>query len=190
MTGWAMFAGGIMTAALAAVAAGCNGNDMSDADAGCVAFDPVENANNQLPAFDNFCNWSSAPATNSEDASDGIHAPGPLTVYWNNSPPHGSSTFPIRTIIIKESQQADVTTRTAFAMVKRGCGFNADGALNWEWFSLADNGDCTMSQLWRGAFAPAGETYSNKPVGDCNGCHGMVVDNDYVWDSALQLSNF
>jgi len=186
----AVFAGRFVVAALAVEAAGCNGSDAADADAGCVPFDPQVNASNQVTAFDNFCNWTSAPATNSEDAGDGIHAPGPLTVYWNNSPPHGSSTFPMGTIIIKESQQADVTTRTAFAMVKRGCGFNADGAQNWEWFSVADNGNCTMTLLWRGAFAPVGETYSGKPAGDCNSCHGMVVDNDYVWDTALQLSNF
>jgi hypothetical protein len=183
-------AGRFVAAVLAVAAAGCNGGDASDADAGCVAFDPQENASSVVPAFDNFCNWSSAPATNSEDASDGVHAPGPLTVYWNNSPPHGSSTFPVGTIIIKEPQGGNPTMRQAFAMVKRGCGYNGEGAVNWEWFSLEDNGNCTMTQLWRGAFAPVGETYSGKPAGDCNGCHGMVVDNDYVWDTALQLSNF
>jgi hypothetical protein len=34
------------------------------------------------------------------------------------------------------------------------------------------------------------ESYGGTPVGNCNGCHEQVVDNDYVWDTALQLSNF
>jgi hypothetical protein len=78
-------------------------------------------------------------------------------------------------------------------MVKRGCGYNSapGDADNWEWWSLADNGNCTMTMLWRGPVPPMGESYTGKPIGDCNGCHNMVGgDNDYVWDTALQLSNF
>jgi hypothetical protein len=182
----AMLGACLSLAGLAAAGGGCNSSAAADGDGGCVEFiapsDPAT-------AFNGFCNWHSAPAMNSEDAGDGIHAPGPLTVYWNNSPTHGSTSFPIGTIIIKEPTQITPGTQ-AFAMVKRGCGYNEDEAKNWEWWSLADNGDCTMTMLWRGPAAPAGETYSGKPVGDCNGCHGMVVDNDYVWDTALQLSNF
>jgi hypothetical protein len=193
MVSRATFGACLLLPALAAGATGCDSSAAADSDAGCVEFNPPSGP--PAPAFDNFCNWHSAPATNSEDASDGVHAPpdgGPrgLTVFWNNSPPDGSKSFPIGTIIIKESQDSNPTDRVAFAMTNRGCGYNADGAQNWEFWSLADNGNCTMTTLWRGPIAPMAETYAGKPAGDCNGCHGMVVDNDYVWDTALQLSNF
>jgi hypothetical protein len=179
---------GVVASSVVAVVGGCSSSTLPDADAGCTEFDPAGSAT----AFDNFCNWNQAVATNDEDASDGLHGIGPLKVYWNQSPRHGASAFPVGTIIVKESQGQDPTQRTAFAMVKRGCGFNSEngGANGWEWWSLADNGNCTMTLLWRGVQAPAAESYSGMPVGNCNGCHTMVVDNDSVWDSALQLSRF
>ncbi|HEX4448302.1 MAG TPA: hypothetical protein VH044_16255 [Polyangiaceae bacterium] len=142
--------------------------------------------------FSGFCHWQAAPATAEGDASDGIHGLGPLTVYINKKPPSGSREFPVGTIILKESMQADPSQRVAFAMVKRqasGNTWNATGAKGWEWWSVTDNGDCTISKLWRGAYAPAGETYAGNPAGDCNGCHGQVAGNDYVWDTALRLSS-
>jgi len=177
----------VLVGAGAIVSGACSsGGAATGPDASCDEF----LAPSDGTAFNNFCNWNSAPAMNSEDAGDGVHSGGPLTVYWNNSPHHGSTTFPKGTIILKESQESNSSMRTAFAMVNRGCGYNADGATNWEWWSLADNGNCTMTMLWRGPVPLMTEVYSGKPAGDCNGCHGMVVDNDYVWDTALQLSNF
>ncbi len=140
-------------------------------------------------SFNGFCSWSSAVATAPNDASDGVHL-GPLRVYWNQSPPSGSHSFPVGTLILKESQEADPTVRTIFAMAKVGGGYNAGGATDWEWFSLHQNDDCTVSLLWSGPVAPAGETYAGTPAGDCNACHAQASDNDFVWDSALQLSNF
>jgi Cytochrome P460 len=141
-------------------------------------------------SFEGFHAWSTAVATAPGGASDGLHGVGPLQVYWNQSPPHGATTFPVGTIIVKETQQADPTQRTVFAMVKNGGGYNAAGAVGWEWFSLADNADGTVSILWEGLVAPPGQTYANQAIGDCNGCHAQVADNDYVWDSALELANF
>jgi hypothetical protein len=145
----------------------------------------------QVSDFVGFCHWSSAPAAAAGDASDGIHGAGPLTVYWNKRPPPGAREFPVGTIIVKESNQANAADREAFAMVKRqarGAGYNSSGADGWEWFSLKDLGDCGFMRLWRGPNAPGGESYAGMPVGDCNGCHGLVAGNDYVWDEALQLS--
>ena len=125
------------------------------------------------------------------DAGDGLHGIGPLQVYWNQSPPHGSTAFPVGTIIVKETEEADITQRIVFAMVKRGDGYNSGGANGWEWFSLQNDADgCTVEILWRGPLAPIGETYANQAIGDCNGCHGLASANDYVWDDALQLSSF
>ena len=78
-------------------------------------------------------------------------------------------------------------------MVKRqarGTGYNTGGADGWEWWSVQDLGNCNIERLWRGPVAQGGESYTNTPAGDCNGCHGRAVANDYVWDDALQLSKF
>lgn len=143
-------------------------------------------------SFDCFHSWSNtAPATSDNDAGDGLHGVGPLQVYWNQSPPHGSTSFPVGTIIVKETEEADVTKRIVFAMVKRGGGFNAPpGANGWEWFSLQNNSDGSVQILWQGLVAPPGQTYADQAIGDCNGCHTLTASNDDVWDSALQLSNF
>jgi hypothetical protein len=141
-------------------------------------------------AFNGFCSWSSAEAVGPPDAGDGVHNLGPLRVYWNQTPPHGSTAFPQGTLILKSSEEADPTKHTIFAMAKVGGGFNAaNGVPNWEWFSLQENADCTVNVLWN-IVPPSTEPYAGTPSGDCNGCHAQAKPNDYVWDEALQLSNF
>ncbi|HEY1694426.1 MAG TPA: cytochrome P460 family protein [Polyangiaceae bacterium] len=140
--------------------------------------------------FCGFHGWSTAQASAVNDAGDGLHGVGPLEVYWNQAPPHGSTTFPVGTVIVKETEEADVTQRVVFAMVKRGDGFNSGGANGWEWFSLQDDASGCATILWRGVVAPPGQTYANQAIGDCNGCHALANANDYVWDSALDLGNF
>jgi hypothetical protein len=165
---------------------GCGGSGAGDTDAGAPATFVAYESN-----FDDFHQWSSAPAASTgDDAGDGLHGLGPLRVYWNEAPPHGADAFPVGTIIVKETEESDVTARTVFAMVKRGDGFNSGGANGWEWFSLIDNTDGSVSILWRGVVAPPGQTYSNQKIGDCNGCHLSAASNDCVWDDALQLSKF
>jgi hypothetical protein len=147
----------------------------------------------EVADFQGFCNWAHAPATAPGDASDGVHGAGPLTVYWNHAPPHGSTEFPVGTLIVKETNEADPTQRTVFAMAKRqprGTGYNSSGADGWEWWSVQDEGNCSVVRLWRGPIPPATESYAGSPVGDCNGCHGGAKDNDFVWSTALELSNF
>jgi hypothetical protein len=176
------------------LAMGCSAG--SDGGQGAAPADDAGIVIAQVADFAGFCKWSSAPAITEGDAGDGVHDAGPLTVYWNKSPPHGSEQFPVGTIILKESNQADPTQRVAFAMVKRqarGTGWNSaanGGADGWEWWSVQDLGNCNIARLWRGATPPSGETYTGTPGGDCNGCHTQAVNNDYVWDKALQLSNF
>jgi hypothetical protein len=166
-----------------ALVLGCSGGDGAS-DAGAPASFVA-----YASSFTGFHQWSNAPAVAANDATDGLHGVGPLQVYWNESPPHGATSFPVGTIIVKETEQADVTTRVVFAMVKRGDGFNSGGADGWEWFSLQDNADGTATILWRGVAPPAGEVYAGQAIGDCNGCH-LPTRNDSVWDSALQLSSF
>jgi hypothetical protein len=141
-------------------------------------------------AFNGFCSWSSAAAVAPDDAGDGLHGLGPLRVYWNKTPAPGSTAFADGTLIAKSSQEADPTKRTIFAMAKVGGGYNPGGATNWEWYSLQENADCTVTTLWSAPAPPSTESYAGQPVGDCNGCHMLVQDNDFVWDTALQLSSF
>ncbi len=138
-------------------------------------------------SFAGYRSWSHAPAT-ATNAPSGLHTSGPMTVYWNKPPPHGSTEFPIGTIIVKETDPG-VTPAQIFAVVKRGGGYNAAGAHDWEWFELqtADSGSVVI--LWRGVGPPNGETYGGDPT-TCNTCHGQASSNDFVWSSALQLAAF
>lgn len=184
----AVLVGGLLCAGCSSAGSSDSGPDSNPAD-GAVPWPFIA----QTSDFAGFCSWSHAPATAAGDAGDGVHGVGPLTVYWNRSPPHGSSEFPVGTIILKESNQADASQRVVFAMVKRqprGTGYNTGGADGWEWWSVTDLGNCNIERLWRGVVPPIGESYAGQPVGDCNGCHSAAVDNDYVWDTAVQLSKF
>jgi hypothetical protein len=158
--------------------------------------------------FAGFHDWSSAPAMPAPtlppiDGGDGVAGVDggtptdggihtlPLTDYWNHAPPSGSTKFPVGTIIIKETDQADPTARQVFAMVKRGADFNPSGAVGWEWFELTNVADGSVAISWRG-FGPktgTGDIYGGNPF-ICNDCHGVAVSNDYVWSAALQLANF
>jgi hypothetical protein len=145
--------------------------------------------------FSGFRTWSSTPGVGPPGAPQppnadggGVHA-GPLTTYINEKPPHGSTSFPVGTIIVKEPDDPPLTQRQIFAMVKRGGGYNSDGATNWEWFELA-NGDANdVVILWRGVGPMNGDPYASTPA-ICNDCHGLASKNDFVWTAGLGLSSF
>lgn len=157
--------------------------------------------------FAAYHDWASAPATpapglpavpgdgltvadagaiDAGAADGGVHQR-PLTVYWNHAPHSGSATFPVGTIIVKETDEADATQRQVFAMVKRGANFNASGALGWEWFELQNTAAGSVIIKWHG-YGPTGttDTYGGNPH-VCNDCHGLARSNDYVWSAAVQL---
>lgn len=124
------------------------------------------------------------------------------TVYLNAPPDDDATTFPVGTIIVKTGAGGEATGASGsgvHAMVKRGGGFNADGARGWEWFELnvdltTEQGDDDPLLVWRGANPPEGESYGC-PAGQvcaeggltCNDCHGGSVGNDYVNSRALTL---
>src|SRR5215471_6795344 len=60
---------------------------------------------------------------------------GPRTEYLHARPPPGSKEFPVGTIIVKEVPASS----KVFAMVKRGGGYDTEGAVNWEWFELQND---------------------------------------------------
>ena len=123
------------------------------------------------------------------DAFDGIGVSGALrTLYINRRPPGGSAAFPLGTIIVK-----DVVGQQTFAMAKRGGHFNPDAG-DWEWFELTTAVDdppsaCAPTISWRGQAPPAGTVYGGQ-LAECDGCHSVAADNDFVAGTALLLSNF
>jgi hypothetical protein len=161
----------------------------SDGSGSCTTF-PVYNS-----SFANYESWTSYSFTGPTIAGS-PHTSGPRREYINQKPPHGSTSFPVGTIIVKEIGASPASQDSVFAMVKVGCDFNADGAQNWEWFELKVDSTNTASIFWRGAVPPAGMSYSGDPTA-CNTCHALAKDNDYVQSPSgctsncpLQLSSF
>lgn len=140
--------------------------------------------------FAGYHDWNQAPATAPAGApSDSLHVSGAMSLYWNASPPPRSTSFPMGTIVVKESGPVANPMRT-FAMVKRGGGFNASGARDWEWFELSRLADGSPFVVWHGFGPPSGtEAYGGDPT-VCNTCHAIAASNDYVWSEALTLSAF
>lgn len=134
--------------------------------------------------FAGFSQWSATPVS-SEDTG---HVSGARTVYVNQAPPAGSTTFPVGTILVKTIEWEGGTD--IHAMAKRGAGFNTDGANGWEWFELMYASDGTPVIRWRGDVPPTDEEYGQLPgaesdtsdtiTGDCNVCHSTDAVNDYV----------
>jgi len=170
-----------LLAALAAACGGSSGDTTATADAGdvFVAFGAD---------FQDFRSWQSFDVT--KDAAPGtVHPDARLIEYLNQTPPHGSTEFPVGTIIVKEGTELPVVGRQYFAMVKRGGGFNASGATNWEWFELRNLENGTVGIVWRGVGPPAGEVYGGDPTAGCNTCH-VTCGNDSVCAKAVQLAQF
>ena len=138
--------------------------------------------------FDSFRTWQSWQFT-TNGVNNSPHTSGPRTVYIKQAPPHGSTEFPIGTIIVKELETGPPASHSIFAMVKRGCGYNAAGATDWEWFELQNQADGSELILWGGSEPPVGESYAGDPTA-CNTCHAGSRANDYVQSPPLQLSNF
>ncbi len=144
--------------------------------------------------FSGFRTWPSTPgvapgAPQPPGSLDGGLHSGPLVTYINQKPPHGSTSFPIGTIIVKEPTTPPLTERQIFAMVKRGGGFDLTGVTNWEWFELQNVDQNDVNVIWRGIGPPSGEVYAATPD-ICNACHELARDNDFVWTEGLQLSSF
>jgi hypothetical protein len=173
----------LLPLAAAAALVACTETDAQTSDGG--TFTPVQGD------FQSFHSWQSFTFMG-EAIPDSPHlAAGPRTDYVNQRPAPGAKEFPVGTIIVKEldgSPQIDpLTARQVFAMVKVGGGYNAQGAVDWEWYELQNNADSSVSILWNGVVPPAGEKYANTGI-TCNACHGGAQANDYVQSPPLQLS--
>ncbi len=94
--------------------------------------------------------------------------------------------FAVGTVIVKEARLSARPEGQLFAMVKRGGGYNAEGATGWEWFELWEREDGSVAIKWRGMSAPSGEQYGADPHGSCNGCHREASASDFVMSSAVR----
>src|SRR5262245_43626420 len=75
------------------------------------------------------------------DAKTHAAAKGPVNVFLNKLPPAGATKFPTGTIVVKTVEAGEPSAWTIHAMVKRGGNFNANGALNWEFYELKIDDD-------------------------------------------------
>ncbi len=146
--------------------------------------------------FTDFRLWPSHHIDGASDLGGQTHVKGPRTEYMNALPDAGADAAPASatafaqgTILVTEIESADPATHHVFAMVKRGCSFNADGAKGWEWFELSPGsiGGGKENILWRGINSPADKTYGDTG-GGCNACHAVTcARNDSVCSSAFIL---
>lgn len=182
MTAASRTLGALATLLVVAGGAACGGNaDASSSESsGCfLAF------NTQ---YDGFRSWKSYAYDGGSEGDAGVHIAGPRTEYVNELPPDGSTSFPVGTMIVKEVGADDPPNHHLFAMVKRGCDFNANGAKGWEFMEVQEQ-PSGATLVWRGVGPPAGENYGGDPNG-CNSCHAACSDNDSVCSAQIRLSRF
>jgi hypothetical protein len=124
---------------------------------------------------------------------------GTTTIYVNNPPDPETQTFPVGTILFKRMDVVGFDQPTIHAMTKRGGGFNAQGALGWEYFELLLDSKSRPIVLWRGEEPPSDEQYQallgasdiERPVGTdgtCNSCHSEGQDG-VLDEEVLSLLN-
>jgi hypothetical protein len=169
-------------------------HDVSDDDTVAIVARPAD--------FADFTAWPHVAVGVAAAASP--HDEPTRTVYLNAPPADDATTFPVGTIIVKTGAGGEATGEAGHgvhAMVKRGGGFNADGARGWEWFEISvdlttEQGDDDPILVWRGANPPEGESYGC-PAGQvcaeggltCNDCHAGSIGNDFVNSAALTLGD-
>ena len=176
--------------AAAALALGCGAGAEATDDAG-PAIDATPPTFVAFPStFQSFRTWTSFHSDGPpDDGTFPADVLGPRTQYINQPPPHGATAFPIGTVIVEVRESGSMLI---FAGVKRGGGYNAGGATDWEWFELTeDPAGGAVAIAWRGLAPPSNDTYGGFPSGGCNACHEACgADNDYVCSPYLQLASF
>lgn len=138
--------------------------------------------------FDGFERWMRYDVGHQVGGS--VHVAGARSIFLRSAPPHGATTFPVGTLLVKvvhPESDAGLNDQV-FAMSKRGGSFNDGGAVGWEWFEL-DLSVQPPSVVWRGALPPSRRGYGGGAGGACNECHA-ITQNDFVLAPELLLGNF
>lgn len=115
---------------------------------------------------------------------------GQTRIYVDRLPAPGASEFEVGTRIVRVEERSDGPWEI-HAMVKRGGGFNAEGARGWEFFELTLDEGGGANMVWRGLGPPSGDGYVAPEGGhllDCNHCHAAAEWNDSVLSDPLQLA--
>ncbi|HEX4514554.1 MAG TPA: hypothetical protein VH054_13480 [Polyangiaceae bacterium] len=117
----------------------------------------------------------------------------PRIAYMNQLPPHGSTSFPVGTIIVKEIHTTpNPPDWPVFGMVKRGGGFGSGdgyGCEGWEWYGLNLTTDaCDAHMQWSGLQPSPGEIYAS--CGACASCHSAAQSNDCVLAPQMSLGQW
>jgi hypothetical protein len=135
--------------------------------------------------FEGFARWDHESLGFAETTPG--HPGGQRTVYVNERPLADDDEIPLGTIIIK-TMETDDFGLLILAMAKRGAGYNADGAVGWEWFELTLDESGRPVIVWRGKDPPDGECYGCLPGTEsmieptsCNDCHESAAEHDYVF---------
>jgi hypothetical protein len=150
----------------------------------------------QNSSFKNYQDWTAFKITVKSE-HEGLS--GETAIYVSQLPNTETKTFPVGTILFKTTLVNGFDKPVVHAMSKRGSGFNADGALGWEYFELLMGKGDVPYILWRGSKPPAGEMYQAllgamsvvRPMttdADCNSCHEQGTDGA-LGDDVLTLIN-
>lgn len=122
------------------------------------------------------------------------HPDGETYVYLSQRPPEGATAFPVGTIVVRVTAAGPMSDWEVHAMVKRGGGYNAAGAVGWEYFDLdmVRTGETLTPRVnWRGE-GPGddGDGYAHGAEGvalGCNHCHAAVTEHDGMIGDELRL---
>jgi hypothetical protein len=183
---------GLAAVGLALVLSGCGDDDVEEPAVEAMARQSVEPE--VFIAFERdfaeYTRWTTFDR--GRDRVPPTHLGRTSTIYIDRVPPPGAARFPVGTRIVRvEASDADPGAWEVHAMVKRGGGFNAEGARDWEFFELALDATRPPSIRWRGEGPANGDGYRPAEGGDllsCNHCHASAARNDSVLSPVLELS--
>jgi hypothetical protein len=136
--------------------------------------------------FAGYTSWYSTPLTDDTGLSDVVYPAGARVGFLNHRPPAGASAYPEGTVVVKAIERGSGPPEwEIFGMAKRGGGYDADGAVGWEFFLLLADTDGTLHIVSRG-LAPmddghagdmgmaSGTYFENGQIVPCNVCHGLA----------------
>jgi len=154
----------------------------------CTAEGPAEPA---IPAepfiafaadFEGFTSWPSVEVE--PFTMDGGHRLGPTRVYLGGSLPREGEAFEVGAVVVKTVEDGSAEDWEVHGMVKRGGGYNAEGARGWEWFDLEFTSAGNLAIAWRGegdAANPGGYVTTTGERIACNDCHVFAGARDHVF---------
>lgn len=131
--------------------------------------------------FESFRDWRAVRLPDAS-ATTGHESAPERWLYIDREPPPIDAGFALGTILVKTIEGGAPESWEIHAMVKRGDEFNAEGAVDWEFFEL-DYDDAERLRInWRGT-GDDHATYvdSTGVMRACNFCHAFGAEEDYVF---------